>query len=63
VPAGDPNNPQKTTNLLVSRSRVPNSPAFTVVNARNILLIEPVTPGSQMDQLISKEKAAAEQGK
>ncbi|HWR17219.1 MAG TPA: hypothetical protein VN577_20490 [Terriglobales bacterium] len=63
VPAGDPNNPSKTTNMLISRSRVPNAPAYTVINARNISLIEPVTPGSTMDQLLAKEKAAASQAK
>ena len=59
VSAGDPQNPQKTNTILVSRAREAHSPSYTVLQARNIMVIEPVAKGSRMEQLIAQEKSAA----
>ena len=56
VPAGDPQNPQKTTNVLVSRSKEWHAPEYSLINVTEVLVIEPVTRGSRMDQLITEEK-------
>ena len=63
MPAGDPQNPSKTTNVIVSRSKEWHSPAFTVLNSATILAVEPVSKGSQMDELIAQEKRGAVSGK
>jgi len=57
----DPSDPKKSTNMLVSRSREAHQPAFTVLQGRNILLIEPITKGSRMAELIEQEKNNAAQ--
>ncbi len=61
VPAGDQQNPQKTTNVLVSRSKEWHAPGYTVINAAQVLVIEPVTKNSRMDQLIAEEHAKRSQ--
>ncbi len=62
VPTGDSNNPQKT--MLVSRTREAHKPAFTVLQGHNILIIEPITKGSRMAELVQEEKSnAAQQAK
>jgi hypothetical protein len=63
VPANDQSNPRNVNTMLVSRSREAHAPAFTVLVPRNILLIEPVTKGSRMEDLIARERNAAAQGK
>ena len=52
----DPQNPQKATNLLISRAREWHSPAYTVLSAHSILAVEPVTKGSRLELLLAEEK-------
>lgn len=52
----DPKNPQKTTNVLVSRAKEWHSPGYTVLSAHNILAVEPVSRGSRLEQLLAEEK-------
>ncbi|MGO9096424.1 MAG: hypothetical protein ACLQGV_14540 [Bryobacteraceae bacterium] len=50
--AVDPNTKQ-TSSVLIRRGKEWHGPDFMVLNARNIVLIEPVTQGSRVAQLIA----------
>ena len=50
--AVDPNTKQ-TSSVLIRRGKEWHGPDFMVLNARHVLLIEPVTPGSRVAQLIA----------
>ncbi len=52
----DPRNPQKTTNLLISRAKEWHSPGYTILSAHNILAVEPVSRGSRLELLLAEEK-------
>lgn len=45
------------TNILVKRGMELHGPQFMYINAKNILVIEPVSPDSQVAKLIKEEKA------
>lgn len=45
------------TNILVKRGKEWHGPKFMYINAKNILVIEPVSPDSQVAKLIKEEKA------
>jgi hypothetical protein len=51
-------NPQtkEVTNILIRRGNEWHAPNRSIVNTRHILMIEPVTPGSKVAQLISALK-------
>ncbi|MGH7354174.1 MAG: hypothetical protein ACRELS_06285 [Candidatus Rokuibacteriota bacterium] len=51
----NPETKQQTT-TLVRRGREGHAPDRTVLNARHILLLEPVTEGSQVANLIAELK-------
>ena len=48
----DPNTKQSAA-VLIRRGKEWHGPDFMVLNARHVLLIEPVTPGSRVAQLIA----------
>jgi len=48
---------KQVTNVLVKRGKELHSPEFMYINARNILMIEPVGPDSQVAKLIKEAKA------
>ncbi len=50
--AVDPNTKQ-TSSVLIRRGKEWHGPDFMALNARNIVLIEPVTQGSRVAQLIA----------
>ena len=53
----DPADPEnKTTNVLMKRGQEWHGPDRTILNASNIVLIEPVTEGSKVAQLIEEDK-------
>jgi hypothetical protein len=49
----DPNTKQ-TSSVLIRRGKEWHGPDYMILNARHILLVEPVTPGSRVAELISK---------
>ena len=51
--AADPNTKQ-TTNVLIRRGKEWHAPDYMVLNANHILLVEPVTPGSRVANLIAE---------
>jgi hypothetical protein len=48
---------KQVTNVLVKRGKELHGPEFMYINARNIILIEPVGPESQVAKLIKEAKA------
>jgi hypothetical protein len=44
---------KRSSSILFRRGKEWHGPDFMVLNARHILLIEPVTPGSRVAQLIA----------
>jgi hypothetical protein len=48
----DPNTKQ-TSSVLIRRGKEWHGPDFMVLNARHVLLIEPVTEGSRVAHLIA----------
>lgn len=48
---------KQVTNVLVKRGKELHGPDFMYINARNILMIEPVTAESQVGKLIKEAKA------
>jgi hypothetical protein len=52
---------KQVTNILVKRGKELHSPEFMYINARNILMIEPVGPDSKVAKLI-KEATAQKNG-
>jgi len=48
---------KQVTNVLVKRGRELHGPDFMYINARNILMIEPVSAESQVGKLIKEAKA------
>ena len=48
---------KQVTNVLVKRGKELHGPDFMYINARNIILIEPVGPESQVARLIRDAKA------
>lgn len=48
---------QQTTNVLVKRGSELHAPDKMILNAENIVLIEPVSPGSRIAQLIAEQKS------
>jgi hypothetical protein len=53
--AADPNTKQ-TTNVLIRRGKEWHAPDYMVLNANHILLVEPVTPGSRVANLIAEAR-------
>ena len=49
-------NTQKVSNILVKRGKEWHSPDRMILNARMIVLVEPVSPGSRVAQLIAQAK-------
>ncbi len=49
---------KETSNVLVKRGQEWHSPNRTILNANQIVLVEPVTKGSKVMELIEKAKAA-----
>jgi hypothetical protein len=47
---------KQTTNVLIRRGKEWHGPEFTVLNARHIALIEPVSPGSKVAGLIADQE-------
>ena len=47
---------QQKTNVLVKRGSELHAPNKMILNAENIVLIEPVSPGSRIAQLIAEQK-------
>ena len=50
---------KQVTSILIRRGKEWHGPAYTVLNARHIALIEPVSPGSKVAELIAQQEAAA----
>jgi hypothetical protein len=50
------------TNVLVKRGNEWHGPQFMYVNAKSILMIEPVSPDSQVAKLIKEAKAQSDGG-
>lgn len=48
---------KQATNVLVKRGKELHGPEFMYINARNILMIEPVAADSQVARLIKEAKA------
>ncbi|OPY04382.1 MAG: hypothetical protein A4E67_02398 [Syntrophaceae bacterium PtaB.Bin038] len=48
---------KQVTNVLVKRGKELHGPDFMYINARNILMIEPVSAESQVGKLIKEAKA------
>lgn len=48
---------KQVTNTLIRRAKDAHAPDRMVINGRNILYIEPITPGSQVAKLIEELKA------
>jgi hypothetical protein len=48
---------KQVSNVLVKRGKELHGPEFMYINARNILMIEPVGPDSQVAKLIKEAKA------
>jgi hypothetical protein len=44
---------KQTSNVLVRRGKEWHGPDYMVLNANHVLLVEPVTPGSRVAQLIA----------
>lgn len=53
---------KQVTNVLVKRGKEWHAPDFMYINAKNILVIEPVAPGSQVAKLIKEAKAKSDGG-
>ena len=53
--AADPSTKQ-ATNVLIRRGKEWHAPDYMVLNANHILLIQPVTPGSRVANLIAEAK-------
>ena len=53
--AADPNTKQ-TTSVLIRRGKEWHAPDYMVLNANHILLVEPVTAGSRVANLIAEAK-------
>ena len=53
---------KQVTNILVKRGKEWHSPEFMYINARNILVIEPVGPDSQVAKLIKEATAQSSGG-
>ena len=51
----DPNTKQNTS-VLIRRGKEWHGPDYMVLNARHILLVEPVTPGSRVAELIARAR-------
>jgi hypothetical protein len=47
---------KQTTNVLVKRGKEWHAPDRMTINAHHIVFVEPVTPGSQVANLISQAK-------
>jgi hypothetical protein len=45
------------TNILVKRGKELHAPDFMYINTQHVILIEPVTPDSQVAKLIKEDKA------
>jgi len=54
----DPNTKQ-TSNILVKRGKEWHAPDRTILNATHIVIVEPVTKGSRLMELINQDKAAS----
>jgi hypothetical protein len=52
---------KQVTNILVRRGKEWHAPAYTVLNARHIALIEPVSPTSKVAELIAQQQGAAKE--
>jgi hypothetical protein len=50
---------KQVTNVLIRRGKEWHGPDYTVVNAEHIVLIEPVTPGSKVAELIAEQEKQA----
>jgi hypothetical protein len=50
------------TNVLVKRGKELHGPQFMYINAKSILVIEPVSPDSQVAKLIKEAKAQKTEG-
>ena len=48
---------KKVSNILIRRGSEWHAPSMTVLNARHIVLVEPVGPNSKVAQLIAEEVA------
>jgi hypothetical protein len=55
VPA--PEDPAKTTNVLVKRGQEWHAPDYMILNPNSIILVEPVAKDSKLAQLIAEQKA------
>jgi hypothetical protein len=53
---------KQVTNVLVKRGKELHGPEFMYINARNILMIEPVAADSQVAKLIKEAKAQTTEG-
>jgi hypothetical protein len=53
--ATDPNT-KAVTNVLIRRGQEWHGPDYTVLNARHIALVEPVSEGSKVAQLIAEQE-------
>jgi hypothetical protein len=47
---------KEVTSVLVRRGKEWHGPEFTVLNEKHIVMIEPVSPGSKVAQLIAESK-------
>jgi len=47
-------NTKQTTSVLIRRGKEWHGPAYMVLNANHILMVEPVTPGSRVATLIAE---------
>jgi len=53
---------KQVTNVLVKRGKELHGPDFMYINARNILMVEPVAADSQVARLIRDAKAQKSEG-
>lgn len=53
---------KQATNVLVKRGKELHGPEFMYINARNIIMIEPVSADSQVARLIKEAKAQQTEG-
>jgi hypothetical protein len=54
--ATDPNTKQ-VTNVLIRRGKEWHGPEMTVINARHLVMIEPISPSSKVAELIAQQQA------